>query len=111
MRPRRLLRKLKGKGAGGGKGKHLEKFQEFSTSAIHHAMVRAVEEAAPDGMRGKHLDIGSGKGELLTQLANRFPGLESFACDCTDELMKRANQKVDVVDSNDPMLPFDGDQF
>ena|ERR1700730_1762835 len=111
MRPRRLLRKLKGKGAGGGKGKHRGGFQEFSTTAIHSAVVRAVEEASPDGIRGKHLDIGSGKGELLTQLANRFPGLESFACDCTDELMKRANQKVDVVDLNHQSLPFDGDQF
>ncbi|HEY4281857.1 MAG TPA: class I SAM-dependent methyltransferase [Chthoniobacterales bacterium] len=111
MRPRRLLRKLKGKGAGGGKGKHRAGFQEFSTSAIHNAIIRALEEAVPGGIHGKHLDIGSGKGELLTQLANRFPDLASFACDCTDQLMKRPDQKVEVADLNHQPLPYAGDQF
>jgi ubiquinone/menaquinone biosynthesis C-methylase UbiE len=106
MRPRRLLRKLKGKGAGGGKGKHRAGFQEFSTSAIHEAILRAVEEGVPTGLTGKHLDIGSGKGELLTQIAHRFPGIKSFACDCTDQLMKRPNQKVEVADLNHESLPF-----
>src|ERR1700759_1304803 len=100
MRPKRLLRKLKGKGAGGGQGKHRSGFQEFSTSAIHEAVLRAAQQAFPDGPKGKYLDIGSGKGELLTQIANRFSGLQSFACDCTDQLMKRAGQKVDVADLN-----------
>jgi ubiquinone/menaquinone biosynthesis C-methylase UbiE len=111
MRPRRLLRKLKGKGGGGGAGKGRAAFQEFSTSGIHQAILRAVELAAPHGLIGKHLDIGSGKGELLAQLANRFPDLQSFACDCTDQLMKRPNQKVEVVDLNHQSLPFAPDQF
>jgi ubiquinone/menaquinone biosynthesis C-methylase UbiE len=111
MRPRRLLRKLKGRGAGGGKGKHRAGFQEFSTSAIHEAILRAVEEAVPTSLVGKYLDIGSGKGELLTQVAQRFPGLQSFACDCTDQLMKRPNQKVDVADLNHQALPFESARF
>src|SRR4051812_31236330 len=111
MRPRRLLRKLKGKGTGGGKGKHRAGFQEFSTSAIHNAIIRAVEEGVPNEISGKYLDIGSGKGELLTQLGDRFPSLESFACDCTDQLMKRPNQKVEVADLNHQPLPYPDDQF
>jgi ubiquinone/menaquinone biosynthesis C-methylase UbiE len=111
MRPRRLLRKLKGKGGGGGAGKKRSGFQEFSTSGIHQAILRAVETAAPDGLTGNYLDIGSGKGELVTLLANRYPGLQSFACDCTDQLMKRKNQKVEVVDLNWQSLPFHQNQF
>jgi ubiquinone/menaquinone biosynthesis C-methylase UbiE len=111
MRPRRLVRKLKGKGAGGGAGKHRAGFQEYSTSGIHQAVLRAAEQGLPSGITGSHLDIGSGKGELLTEFAARFPGLESFACDCTDHLMKRANQKVDVVDLNRQTLPYDSNRF
>lgn len=111
MRPKRLLRKLKGKGAGGGQGKHREKFQEFSTSAIHDAIIHAVQQASPKGLTGKYLDIGSGKGELLTQISNRFPAVESFACDCTEQLMKRAGQKVEVADLNHEPLPFHDNAF
>src|SRR5256885_3400638 len=111
MRPRRLLRKLKGKGGGGGKGKHRAGFQEFSTSAIHDAIMRAVEQGSPNGITGKYLDIGSGKGELLTEMARRFPGLQPFACDCTDQLMKRPNQTVEIADLNHQPLPFSNDAF
>ena len=111
MRPKRILRKLKGKGAGGGAGKKRGGFQEFSTSAIHDAILRAVEKAAPSGLTGDYLDIGSGKGELLTLLANRYPELRSFACDCTDELMQREKQKVVLVDLNQQPLPFADKRF
>src|SRR5438477_787330 len=111
MRPRRIIRKLKGRGRGGGAGRGRAAFQEFSTSGIHDAVLRAVQGAAPDGLTGYHLDIGSGKGELLTLLAERFPGLQSFACDCTDQLMKRHGQKVEVVDLNQQPLPFPDQRF
>lgn len=111
MRPRRLIRRLKGKGVGTGAGKRRAAFQEFSTSGIHEAVVQALNQALPEGFTGSHLDIGSGKGELLTLLAKRFPGLQSFACDCTNQLMKRHNQKVELVDLNQQPLPFSDQQF
>jgi ubiquinone/menaquinone biosynthesis C-methylase UbiE len=111
MRPRRLIRKLKGKGGGGGYGKHRAGFQEFSTSAIHDAVIGAVQDALPNGANGKYLDIGSGKGELLSLFAQRFPGLQPFACDCTDKLMKRIGQKVEVADLNREPLPFASETF
>lgn len=111
MRPRRLIRRLKGKGGGTGAGKHRAGFQEFSTSGIHQAVVRALEMARPDGWSGALLDLGSGKGELLTLLAGRFPGLQPFACDYTDQLMKRPNQSVAVVDLNHQPLPFSDETF
>jgi ubiquinone/menaquinone biosynthesis C-methylase UbiE len=111
MRPKRILRKLKGKGAGGGQGKRRGGFQEFSTSAIHEAILRAVETAAPSGLTGDYLDIGSGKGELLTLVTKRYPGLRSFACDCTDQLMQREAQKVELVDLNQQPLPFADNRF
>jgi SAM-dependent methyltransferase len=111
MRPRRIIRKLKGKGRGGGAGKGRAAFQEFSTSGIHNAILEAVQNAAQQGLTGCHLDIGSGKGELLSLLADRFPGLQSFACDCTEQLMKRPGQKVEVVDLNRQPLPFPDQRF
>lgn len=111
MRPRRLLRKLKGKGAGGGAGKHRAAFQEFSTSDIHQAILRIVEEARPNRVVGKYLDIGSGKGELLNSFAERFPGLQLFACDYSDHLMKRPGQKVELVDLNQQPLPYPDQEF
>jgi SAM-dependent methyltransferase len=111
MRPRRLIRRLKGKGVGGGAGKRRARFQEFSTSGIHEAVFRAIRNALPQGFTGAHLDIGSGKGELLTLLATRFPGLQSSACDCTEQLMKRENQKVELVDLNRQPLPFADERF
>jgi len=111
MRPRRIIRKLKGKGRGGGCGKGRATFHEFSTSGIHQAILHAVQTAFPQGLTGRYLDVGSGKGELLTLLENHFPGLESFACDCTDMLMTRSNQKVEVADLNRQPLPFPDEQF
>jgi SAM-dependent methyltransferase len=111
MRPRRLVRKLKGKGAGGGAGKHRGGFQEFSTSAIHDAILRIAKEARPNGLTGRYLDVGSGKGELLSLFADRFPKLELFACDYSDQLMKRPGQNVELVDLNHEPLPFPDQQF
>ncbi|HJT80855.1 MAG TPA: class I SAM-dependent methyltransferase [Chthoniobacterales bacterium] len=111
MRPKRLLRKLKGKGGGGGKGKHRAGFQEFSTSVIHEGIIRSIEESSPNGLTGKYLDVGSGKGELLIQISNRFPNLQAFACDCTDQLMKQPGQKVEVADLNHEPLPYQNNEF
>ena len=46
----------------------------------------------------KHLDIGSGHGDLINLLRNRFE-INSKACDYTNLLMKLEGVKVDVVTS------------
>jgi ubiquinone/menaquinone biosynthesis C-methylase UbiE len=103
MRTRRLFRKLTGT-------KQRAEISELSTSAIHQAVLRAVQELAPPGFTGEHLDVGSGTGELLRILARHYP-LHSFACDYTDELMEKPDQKVHIVDLNRNSLPFANDRF
>jgi len=96
-------RKTAGRGSGGG--------YQLSTPVIHRAVLRAVEDTLPQGIGGDYVDIGSGKGELLSLLGARYPGLRAFACDYTDQLMKKPGQKVEVVDLNRQPLPFPDGRF
>ena len=61
MRAQEIYRKLTGK-LPSGRGYAL------STPGIHAAVLRAVETSLPPEIAGDYLDIGSGKGELLTLL-------------------------------------------
>ncbi len=83
---------------------------ELSTPAIHRAILRAIEVAAPDGVTGDHLDVGSGSGDLLKLIAARYP-VGSFACDYTDALMMSPDQPVQIVDLNHDLLPYSSDRF
>jgi SAM-dependent methyltransferase len=103
MRARRIFRKLTGKRRRARRG-------GLSTPKIHSAVLRALKKVAPPGFQGDHLDIGSGTGELLTILAGRYP-LRSFACDYTDQLMKKDQQKVEIADLNREPLPFSDNRF
>jgi len=82
----------------------------LGTSAIHRAVLSAIERAAPRELSGDHLDVGSGTGELLRLCAGRY-SLRSFACDYTEGLIKTSGQKVEVVDLNRNPLPFEGNRF
>jgi ubiquinone/menaquinone biosynthesis C-methylase UbiE len=73
-------------------------------------VLQAVKDAATTGLRGDHLDIGSGTGDLLRLFAAQFP-LRSFACDYTHQLMKVPGQHVAIVDLNREPLPFAENQF
>jgi SAM-dependent methyltransferase len=101
------LRRLFGTSQGGGKSGLTSK---LSTPAIHRAILRAIANAAPQGLRGEHLDVGSGAGELLELIATRY-SMQSFACDYTDRLMKRPDQPVDIVDLNHQPLPYADNRF
>ena len=46
-----------------------------------------------------HLDIGAGGGDLIEQFRREF-GVRSWACDYTDQLIKRPGQKVEIADLN-----------
>lgn len=82
----------------------------LSTPAIHRAMLRAIAEAAPQGITGDYLDVGSGGGELLEVIAAQY-GVQPFACDYTDQFMKVPNQRVDIVDLNHDALPYEDNRF
>jgi SAM-dependent methyltransferase len=106
MRLRRVVKKLLGR-QGRRKGKRPS---ELSTPAIHRAILRAIQRAAPDGLTGDYLDVGSGAGELLSCIRHRY-GLRPFACDYTDRLMRVRDQPVAIVDLNSQPLPYEGDRF
>ncbi len=53
-----------------------------------------------------HLDVGSGRGDLIGKFRSQFPEITSSACDYTDELMRLQGVKVDIVDLNVSGLPY-----
>lgn len=103
MRTRRLLRTVLGRRKSG-------LTSGLSTPAIHRAILHGVENAAPQGLTGEHLDVGSGAGELIKLITTRYP-LQSFACDYTDRLMKLPHQPVEIVDLNQQRLPYAENRF
>jgi len=58
----------------------------------------------------KHLDIGSGHGELIEILRSKL-NLISSACDYTEKLMALKDVSVDVVDLNVEKIPYTDNQF
>ena len=87
----------------------ISRFQKLSTPKILNAVVRAIKRHKP-AISGRHLDIGSGTGELIGLTQSNFP-VESVACDYTDQIITRPGQKVDVVDLNSECLPYADAEF
>jgi SAM-dependent methyltransferase len=102
MRARQIARKLLGRG-------HSKGDSEFSTSAIHKAVVAAITAGAPERGAG-YLDLGSGTGALLKVVREEF-GLTPFACDYTDRWMKVPGQAVQIADLDRDRLPYADGQF
>jgi ubiquinone/menaquinone biosynthesis C-methylase UbiE len=61
-------------------------------------------------LTGNYLDIGSGTGELIQLVKDRF-NVNSYAVDYTKSLIKIPSQEVDVADLNDCSLPYDDNFF
>ena len=77
-----------------------------STNKIMQAaLVMANRFILPDSV--KHLDIGSGHGDLIELFRSRI-NVTSDACDYTDELMQLNGVKVSVVDLNIDKLESQG---
>ena len=103
MRSRKILQPLT-------RRKRRRSISELSTPLLHRAVLDAVARASSNELRGDHLDLGSGTGDLLRLFAQRF-SLRSFACDYTDRLMKIPGQFVEIVDLNREPLPFADNRF
>jgi ubiquinone/menaquinone biosynthesis C-methylase UbiE len=59
----------------------------------------------------KHLDIGSGHGELIELLRTQKQVVASKACDYTSDLMQLSDVDVHVADLNQQPLPFKDNTF
>ena len=103
MRTRRFFRKLGGPG-------RADEASELSTSAIHTAVLRAIAGASENALTGNHLDVGSGTGELLGLIRQRY-SVHSFACDYTDRWMQLPGQEVHIVHLDRDPLPFPDGHF
>lgn len=58
----------------------------------------------------KHLDIGSGHGDLIKLMRSNF-NVISQACDYTDSLMQLKDINVDIVNLNDDKLPYENASY
>lgn len=58
-----------------------------------------------------HLDVGSGHGDLIALLRERYDGITSTACDYTETLMQLSDVPVVVADLNTEKLPFADNSF
>lgn len=85
------------------------KDDKLSLDATLEAAVAAIKSRYPD-ISGKHLDIGSGTGNLIRRIRQEYE-IESMACDYTDTFMELDEIKVDVVDLNDGKLPYPDQHF
>jgi ubiquinone/menaquinone biosynthesis C-methylase UbiE len=79
---------------------------ELGTEKIYRATIKAIEKFNPSTKTLNHLDIGAGTGELIRLLQETKHGITSSACDYTDSLMKLQDQRVDIVDLNKNVLPY-----
>jgi SAM-dependent methyltransferase len=76
----------------------------LSTDKILQAAVTIAKKMKPPILE-RHLDIGSGHGDLIEMLHSNFT-VTSDACDYTDTLMNLKKIQVDVVDLNVEKLPY-----
>ncbi|ABE47295.1 class I SAM-dependent methyltransferase [Polaromonas sp. JS666] len=82
----------------------------LSTSLILSGTLRMAKQLKPRGSI-KHLDIGSGHGDLIQLLREAEFINKSSACDYTDSLMKLDDIKVTEVNLNEHGLPYQDGAF
>jgi len=86
------------------------KDDKLSLDATLEAAAKQLKQFYPD-ISGKHLDIGSGTGNLIRRIRQLYSSIESSACDYTDKFMELEGIAVDIVDLNDGKLPYPDNQF
>jgi len=82
---------------------------KFSLDATLEGAILSLKKNYPD-LSGKHLDIGSGTGNLILRIWHAYD-LSSCACDYTDKFMAVDGITVDVVDLNKGTLPYADSSF
>ena len=82
----------------------------LSTDAILQAAANMAARLCTH-LPSHHLDIGAGHGDLIAVLRQRWPGLDSRACDSVGGLMRLSGMRVDRVNLNGGTLPYADGSF
>jgi ubiquinone/menaquinone biosynthesis C-methylase UbiE len=82
----------------------------MATERIYEAVARVIREHPNRKDWSTHLDVGPGAGELIRMFKDEF-GVQSSACDYTDEMMKLPGQKLEIVDLNIEKLPYEDNRY
>jgi ubiquinone/menaquinone biosynthesis C-methylase UbiE len=82
----------------------------MGTTAIYQTALQIAQKERGDAAWRRHLDIGAGRGELVSLFREAFK-TESWVSDYTQDLMKVPGQKVDVVNLNQQGLPYEDGFF
>ena len=82
----------------------------MSTERIYQAVLDVAAAGPSQGGFQTHLDVGAGSGRLARLFQERFHTVTS-TCDYTDQLMKLAGQKVDIVNLNGEPFPYPDASF
>ena len=82
---------------------------QLSTDKILQATLTSLTNNKPN-LTGNYLDIGSGTGELIQLVKSNF-NVNCYAVDYIDTLMQIKNQKVDITDLNNCLLPYEDNFF
>ncbi len=77
----------------------------MSIDGIHDKVIELLVAEPEHASWSKYLDIGAGRGSLITKVKANFP-VESSACDYTDALMQIPGQNVDIANLNHEPLPY-----
>ena len=82
----------------------------MSIDGIHDKVIDLLRAEPDKASWSKYLDIGSGRGSLITKVRSNF-AVESYACDYTDALMQVPGQLVDIANLNHEPLPYPDASF
>ncbi len=85
-------------------------FYDMSIDGIHDKVIELLAAEPEHVSWSKYLDIGAGRGSLITKVKASFP-VESSACDYTDALMQIPSQTVDIANLNHEPLPYPDASF
>lgn len=84
---------------------------EYSKPVLRNRVTTLIVDRVANDANPRCLDIGSGTGSLLSDIATHLPGASTSACDYTDELMQRPGQAVEIADLNHDTLPYADNSF
>ena len=91
--------------------KHIKGAEDAVYNSVHCINLESVEKKAlrsifPDADKPLHLEIGTGKGQFIMELATRNPDINYLGIERYSSVLLRACQKMDEMETPLPNLKF-----